>query len=382
MSTRITSIIGIPVKIHYTLFIGFFLIVWTLASGYMPREYPGLDGSTYWVIGVLSAFILFSSVLLHELGHSYVAKRNGIPIVGIVLFIFGGIAQLGKDVPDPKTELKITAGGPAVSYILAAALGGSFLLARGLALSPMIIAPLEYGMLINGLIATFNLVPAFPLDGGRILRAFLWARKKNFLAATHLSTRVGVAFAYIMMMFGLFEIVQGGFIGGLWFVFIGWFLRNGAEGTYRQAELAETFAEVKVKDIMTKNVDTVPTDASLYTLVEQHFWKKKHGGYPVVDQGRLVGIVTIEDVRKIPTSSWEATSIKQVMTPVDKLVTTNPDAKAIDVLMELSQRNLGRMPVLQGETLVGIITRSDLVHAVRLRQVASKQSAKLPYMGF
>ncbi len=374
MSARVATIIGIPVKIHYTMLIAFFLIAWTLASGYMPREHPGLSTSTYWLIGLLSAFILFLSVLLHELGHAYVAQRNGVPIIRIMLFIFGGVAQLGSEVPDARTELKIAAAGPIVSYALAGIFGVGFLLTSSMGLGPGVFAALEYALFINALLATFNLVPAFPLDGGRIFRAIVWARKRDFLAATQLSARIGVGFAYLLIMIGLLQILQGSFVGGLWFAFIGWFLKNGAEGSYRQAELADALSELKVRDIMTRDVDSVPPEVSLETLVEQYFWKKKHGGYPVVEYGRLVGLVTIEDVRKTAHGLWPSTSVREVMTPAERLVLANPERKAIDAFMDLSQKNIGRMPVVDGGRLLGIITRSDLVHAIRVRQTEPRQT--------
>ncbi len=223
MSLNIGRIIGIPVRIHYTLWLVLLLIAWSLAEGYMPQHYPGLGVTTYWAIGIVSAIILFVSVFLHELSHSYIAKKNGLPIARITLFFFGGVSEMSEEPKDAALEVRMAAAGPLTSFLIGAVLGGSYYV-TGLASGPAtsinpltpVIATLYYAALLNGVLGAFNLIPAFPLDGGRVLRGSLWRRSKNLLSATANATRVSEAISLLMMAIGLFFVVFGDFINGLW----------------------------------------------------------------------------------------------------------------------------------------------------------------------
>src|SRR5712692_3363933 len=283
MSLNIGRIIGIPVRIHYTLWLVLLLIAWSLAEGYMPQHYPNQSATTYWAIGIVSAVVLFVSVFLHELSHSYIAKKNGMPIKRITLFFFGGVSEMSEEPKDPALEVRMAAAGPLTSFLIAIVLGGFWYLTVLVGgptpggLTP-IIATLYYAALLNGVLGAFNLIPAFPLDGGRVLRGSLWNRSKNLLSATTNATRVSEAISLLMMAVGLFFVVFGDFINGLWIIFLGWFIRSGAETSLRQTRLTESLAGVIVVDIMTRELLSVSPDASVQQLVSDYFLVHPHGG--------------------------------------------------------------------------------------------------------
>jgi len=368
---RFGSLLGVPVRLHYTLVIAFILIAWTLAESLMPLQYPsdrfGLSQVDYWVIGVVGAVALFVSVLIHELAHSYVAKKSGLPVKRIVLFIFGGVSEIEEEPRDPGLEFRIAVVGPASSIVIGVALWLTLYLLSGFDLSPLILAPLEYVGYINLLLGVFNLMPAFPLDGGRVLRAALWALKKDLLRATKTATRVGIAFSYLFMLGGLATIFLDSLISGLWLMLIGWFLKNRAESSLNQTIVSEALAGVAVHDIMTREVHTVEPDVTLETLVADYFSRHKHGGFPVTKNSTLLGLVTIEDVRKVPKSRWSETRVADVMTRCEKLVCLRQDDKVLDAFIRMSKQRVGRLPVQEDGRLVGIVTRSDILHTIKVR---------------
>lgn len=356
---------GVPVKLHFTLILGVLLIAWTLAVGYLPSEYPGLSSTTYWSLGVISAVTLFISVLLHELAHSYVAKKNGLPVRRIVLFIFGGVSEIEEEPKEASLEFKVALVGPLTSFAIALILW--FLQYPARVFGVLAVAPLEYGAYINLLLGGFNLLPAFPLDGGRILRAGIWRWKKNLLQATRIATRVGVFFSYVLIFWGFFFIIGGVFIGGLWFILIGWFLKNGAESSLRQTIISEALTDVLIRDIMTREVHTADPDTSIQDIVETHFTKYKHGGFPVVKDSKLLGLITLEDIKKIPKEKWQETRVSNAITSCEKLKCASPEETAVDALMKMSKYNVGRLLVQEDGKLVGIITRSDIIHAIQIK---------------
>lgn len=367
VSVRVGIVIGIPVYLHYTLVIAFGLVAWTLAAGYMPSKYPGYAPQAYWLIGLASAAIIFLSVFVHELAHSYVAKKNGLSISKIILFIFGGVAQMGEEAPSPKVEFKVSLVGPATSFVIAGLLGLAYWTAKGMGVEAAYFASLEYGALVNLLLGGFNMIPAFPLDGGRVFRAILWHRSRSLLRATQTASKVGVAFAYLFIFGGLAFLFTGFFVNGIWFMFIGLFLKNGAEASLRQTILTDALSGVIVEDIMTRNVDTIAADTSLTGVVENYFARYKHGGYPILEGGNLVGILTLQDVRKVQREDWDHVRARDVMTSITAVETASPEDTAVDALMKLSKRDVGRLPVIRHGKLIGIITRSDLTHLIKVR---------------
>jgi len=368
MSFNIGRIMGIPVRIHYTLWLVLVLIAWSLADGYMPQHYPGLGTTTYWVIGIVSAIILFVSVFLHELSHSYIAKKNGLPIARITLFFFGGVSEMSEEPKNAALEVRMAAAGPLTSFLIAIFLGGFWYLTVLINGPVPIIATLYYAAFLNGVLGAFNLIPAFPLDGGRVLRGSLWRRSKNLLGATLNATRVSEAISLLMMAVGLFFVIFGDFINGLWIIFLGWFIRSGAETSLRQTRLTESLAGVRVGDIMTRELLTVSPDASVQQLVSDYFLVHPHGGYPVVSSGKLLGVVTMSSVRSIPREKREIERVSEAMVPYERTFTVSPNALAIDALQLMAKNGVGRLIVMDGDRIAGMVTRGDLMKTMKARQ--------------
>jgi Zn-dependent protease len=359
---------GIPVRIHYTLWIVFALIAWSLARGYMPEQYPGLDLATYWAIGITSAIILFASVLVHELSHSYVAKKNGLPIARITLFFFGGVSEMTEEPQDPGLEVRMAVAGPLMSFLIAGVLGGLWYVSKFIMVPVAVSATLGYGALINVILGGFNLLPAFPLDGGRVFRGSLWKRSKNLVVATRTATRVSEGLSVIMMLGGFVSIIYGDFFDGIWIIVLGWFIRSGAETSLRQTLLSETMTGVTVGNIMSKNVLTVPPEMSLQQVVGYYFLVHPHGGYPVVKDGKILGLITLQSVRSIPKDRWDTETVGHGMIPYERTITIQPNLTVIDAMQKMARNKVGRMLVVEGDRLLGIVTQGDLVRSIRTRQ--------------
>jgi Zn-dependent protease len=291
-SIQLFRVLGIPVFVHFSWFIVFGLIAWTLATGYFPERYPNLPVTSYWAKGLLASLFFFVSILLHELGHSLVALRSGIAIRSITLFIFGGVARLEKDPPDGRTELRMAAAGPAVSVALAGLFMGASLLARPGG-TPWAVA--RYLAVINLVVAAFNLVPAFPLDGGRLLRGLLW-RSMGKARATRVAARAGTLFAYFLMASGVVSMLRGAGISGMWYVLIGWFLKDASTGAYQSARVDEALRGVTVGDAMVTDVATLPAEISVAEAAHDYFLRTGYGAYPVVRGSVPVGLLTMGSV--------------------------------------------------------------------------------------
>lgn len=375
MSLTIGRVLDIPIRLHVTVFIILLLITWTVGFGLMPGEYPGLNQTVYLLIGVFSSILLFASILLHELAHSIVAKRNGLKINQISLFIFGGIAEMSQEPKDPSLELKMAVAGPLTSIAIMLVAGALWLASISLQAHPLIQAPLEYTALINGIVALFNLAPAFPLDGGRIFRSIIWKRRKDLLSATQTASKAGAVFAYALMFLGIFTIFSYNFISGLWLLLIGWFILGGARSGLEQTIVKEALGELKVRDIMTKAVDSVRPDSTVEKLAED-FLRLKHNGFPVMSDGELEGIVTAEDLRKVGRELWSTARVKDIMTPKEKLIAIKPEQAALDAMILMAQKQIGRILVVEEGKLVGIVTRSDVMKTVRIRTGIELGSAR------
>lgn len=365
-------IFGIPIGVHSSWFLVAALITWSLAGGYFPQEYPAWSSATYWIVGAITAALFFASVLIHELGHSVVALREGVPVRGITLFIFGGVAQIGSEPPTAGAEFRIAIAGPVTSFALAGLFG---LLGLTATVNSAAAAPAVYLGRINLLLAVFNLIPGFPLDGGRVLRAILWQYAGNFRTATRWATTVGRGVAYLMILAG-FAMMLGvrlpyfgrGFINGLWIAFIGWFLNNAAEASNQQAVLRDSLAGITVRDVMTPRCPTVPGDLRLDHLVNEHILGGGQRCFFVSsDFGGLQGMITIHNVRSTPRDRWSDVTTRDVMTPVDTLEWAHPDEEVYDILQRMDEADVNQMPVMDNGHLVGMITRENLLHYIRMR---------------
>jgi Zn-dependent protease/CBS domain-containing protein len=366
---NIGRLLGIPIRIHYTLWLVFLLIAWSLAVGYMPRQYPNQSQITYWEIGVASALILFLSVLIHELSHSYIAKRNNLPIARITLFFFGGVSEMTEEPKDPGVEVRMAAAGPLTSFLIGVVLGSVWYLGLAAKFPVAATATLQYGAEINLILGAFNLLPAFPLDGGRVFRGGLWGRSKNLLSATKTATRLSESIAFLMMTGGFVILIfANDLFDGIWFFFLGWFIRSGAETSLRRTLLSESLAGILVGDIMTKDVRTVSPDITIQQLVSDFFLTHSHSAYPVVVDGNVVGMVTMDGVRSIPKERRETEVVREAMLPREKILISNPQMPAGDLLQKMAEVGLDSAIVLDGGRLVGIVTSRDIMRTMRAKQ--------------
>lgn len=363
-SIRLGHILGIPVAVNYTWFFAIAVIAWSLAGSYYPQRAPGFDDATYWVMGVVSALLLFVAVLVHEFGHALTARRFGTETRQIVLFLFGGVAQITDEPPTPQAELLVAVAGPLTSLGLAIVF---WMLSPALAVRPLG-AITRYLAVVNLMLSAFNLVPGFPLDGGRILRAVLWARSGSFQRATRTASRIGQFVAMLFIGGGLVSTFRGSIVAGIWLMLIGWFLDTGAQASYQQVVVRHGLGEVLVGDIMSRDLHTIEPGMTVSRAIEEYFLPYKHGGFPVVVGDHLVGIVTMQDVTAVPGDRRGTVTVREVMTPKDRLKTVSTRTSAYEAFAKMAQGNLGRLLVLDDQgNLAGIVTRSDLLHVIRLR---------------
>jgi Zn-dependent protease/predicted transcriptional regulator len=362
---QIGRLFGIPLKVHLSWLIVFGLISWSLAAGFFPAQLPDLPVWSYWVTAVIAAAMFFVSIILHELGHSLVARHHGIGIASITLFVFGGVSQMKEEPRQARQELQIAIVGPLISLGLAAVFGVlAGLLGGGEPTGLRVV--LTYLALVNLLVAVFNMLPAFPLDGGRVLRAILWARSGDLLRATTTAARVGRVLALALIVFGGLRLLGGNF-GGLWLMLIGWFVMQAGSAGLAQATLREALGGLRVRDVMTTEVRTVPAEASVHDLIEDYFIRYTYGGYPVVRNGRVVGLVTLHELRNTPVEDRAALGVERVMIPLEPRLVVDPETPVIDALNRMTTGGAGRLVVLEDGRLVGLITANGILHLTQTR---------------
>ena len=362
---ELIRIFNIPIKLDLSWFIIVAFISWTLALGFFPAKYPGFDKSIYWIMGISSALILFASVLLHELSHSLVARKNNIPIKDITLFIFGGVAQMTEEPPTARSEIKMAAAGPICSGALALiffVIHNSF--TTFLPFIP-IIGILKYCVFINLALMIFNLLPGFPLDGGRILRAVIWNYTGNIKKATYTTSWIGSSMGVFMIIWGFFNIFTGNIIGGLWLAFIGIFLKGAAEAGYQQIIAGKLLQGIKISGIMTRNLVTVEDSLTLDKLVDEYFLKHRFNSYPVTGNGIFKGIVSIHDVKQIPREEWGNVSVKEILDTNKIDLCVSPDDDTTKAMSKMANTGMGRIPVLDNGKLVGIVSHRDIMQIIR-----------------
>ena len=365
-SIRLFNIRGIEVGLHYSWLIIFALITWSLSGYLFPDRYPGLSQVEYWLLGGLAAILLFASVLIHELAHSFMARARGLDARSITLFIFGGVSNLGGEAKRPSTEFLVAIVGPLTSFVLA---GLSYVV---LILLPEVRVELVAGYLvfINLVLGLFNLVPGFPLDGGRVLRAILWTVTGNMRRATEWAATVGKFVAYLM--FGvailLFFAEPPDLIGGLWLSAIAWFLHNAASSSVQQLVFESRMRKVRVRDIVRRDDVTVSPETTVAELVDEYLLPRNRRAMPVARDGRLVGMVTVSDITKVPAAERPRVMVGQVMGGRDKLFTVNADARVQDAVELLAEHDFEQLPVLEGDRFVGMVTRADVMRQLQLRE--------------
>lgn len=358
-------ILGIEVRLDYSWFIVFGLVLWTLASGYFPRTFPGQGTAVYWIMGLASAVLLFASVLAHELSHAVVAQREGLPVPRITLFIFGGMAHLSGEPPGPGAEFRIAVVGPISSFVLAGVFWG---LSRLAASTSLIVSETFFYLgAANFILAVFNLIPGFPLDGGRVLRAWLWQRWRDLRRATRVVARIGRGMGTALMVLGVLEFLSGAFVGGLWSIFIGLFLRQAAQSSYQVTALRELLQGVSVAEIMRAEPISVSGSLPLDRLVSDYFYRHHFSSFPVTEDGRLTGLVHINQVKQTPQERWAGVTVEEVMTPAAEGATVEPEDPAFDALQCMSERGRQKIPVVKKGRLVGMVTSQDILELFRIK---------------
>ena len=421
MSLQITKIQGIPIRLHFTLIVVFFLIAWTLSANLMPEIHPGLTKTEYWIIGIFGAGTSFISILLHELAHSIVALRYGLKVRQIVLFIFGGVSDIeeGESSKDFHKEFKIAIVGPMTSFVIAAVLGLSWWVLISVAqtgeypsysannnIITIIEAILQYGAIINAVLGGFNLVPAFPLDGGRILRSALLRWKRDYDQSTKIAVRIGTAISYVFMAIGFIIMLSGSFIGGMWLSFIGWFLNSGAQSYLEQHQLSAALSGIYLRDIMNTKYVSVKPDITVNNLLNSYFNVYRKSEFPVVLRGEdvtcdeLLGAVTAKQALKVQERSRDGIKVEEIMVPKDELIVMTSNRPADDALRRMFRENKSQVFIYEEETddqrnrviegeeekevkqkrgprLVGLISKTDILNVAKEREEFDKAVEKL-----
>jgi Zn-dependent protease/CBS domain-containing protein len=377
---RIGRISGVSIYIDWSWVFIFLLVTFSLAGGVLFAWHPDWSPWLTWAVAVAASLLLFASVLLHELAHALVAQARGLPVRRITLFLFGGASNIEREPDSPKTEFLMAFVGPAVSI----ALGFIFLFAGGVTAAetgaPMAspvetfsrLSPLSTLLLwlgpVNIFIGLFNLIPAFPLDGGRILRAGIWAVTKNLRKATRWAAGMGILMGWLFIIAGLgmafgagVLLFAPGVINGVWLAFIGWFLSDAASHSYRQTVIQDLLGDVPVELLMRTDAPIAPPDLKVSALVYDFIMKTGETAFPVIEGDRVAGMVSLEDVRKVPREAWDTITVSQIMTRADQLAVVTPQEAASEALDQLERSNVRQAPVVQDGRLVGLLRRSDIM---------------------
>ncbi len=374
MSTtfKIGRIAGIEIGVHWSWIFIVALITWSVADNVLTEFFPTWTASQRWIVGGIVAMIFFASILLHELSHSLVAKAKGIPVKGITLFIFGGVSSLGREAQTAGEEFQIAIVGPLTSLAIGAAFAGAWAVLRGPA--PEVSAIAGYLALINAAIAAFNMLPGFPLDGGRVFRSIVWARNRNLLKATRIASKTGEWVAYAMMAAGAVQFFFNT-IGGVWLFIIGLFLRNASMSSYEQMVVQASLQGLSARAMARQTVAVSP-DMPVDRLVSELMLDGHGRCYPVMSGQQLLGLVTLSDVQGLDREQWPTTSVFAVMTPFARLHTVAAHDEALHVLQTMSENDVNQVPVVDGQLLVGIVSRGDMMRLIQVRRAVASEGGQ------
>lgn len=361
------TIAGLKIGIDISWFFIAFLLTWSLAAGYFPYHYPHLVTHAYWLMGFLGMVGLFVCVILHELGHALVAKHFKLPISQITLFIFGGVAEIQKEPPSAKIEFLMTIVGPLVSAALALVMYLVTLLGVHLGFATPVVGVTRYLILINLIIAIFNLIPAFPLDGGRILRSILWWWKNDLGWATRIATFLGASFGLSLIFLGIFIIFAGNSLSGFWLVIIGWFLYRAATVNRSQHYVSKALEGEKVAKFMTVDPISVSPEITVQELIDQYIYQSHHHLYPVTQQGELLGYTSFKEIKALAHADWRTTPVRKIMIPRSAFSTILPEMSALEALDLMQQTPVSTLLVVRDNHLIGILTSQDLLKVISLK---------------
>lgn len=360
---RIGRILGIPIFLHASWFIIFALITFSLQSQFRG-QHPEWTEIQHWTAGILTSILFFSSVLFHEFAHSVVALRYKIPVISVTLFIFGGLARIGREPASAKQEFNIAVAGPLSSYFLAGAFYG---VTRVFPNNEMVGALSGWLAWINFSLATFNLVPGFPLDGGRIFRAIVWGVTGSFTKATKYASRSGQFIAYLMILSGIVVGLKTSLFNGLWLAFIGWFLLSASTESYAQLAIRRALEGLRAADIMNPELPTVPRNISLEDYMYELLRTGRRCHFVTSGPGEIVGLMTVHTLNKIPREEWSHTSVQAAMVPLDKLHSAAPEEPVLRVLERMQNEDINQMPVVADGKFIGLITRDGILRMIQTR---------------
>lgn len=368
---KLFRVFGIQISLDYSWFIVFALVFWSLSAGYFPREFPNQSSLTYWTAGLVATVMLFFSILVHELSHSLMAIHSGLTIREISLFLFGGVSRITEEAKDPLTELKIALVGPVTSLALSMVFRALQSIVSGMQPS-LTVAILGYLAWINLALAVFNLMPGFPLDGGRALRAILWWKTNSLTRATKWAADIGKGFSVALIMLGGLQIFTGNLVGGLWIIFIGMFLRIVAEGGYQEVVMRQCLEDVRVEEVMTRNVVTVPPHITLAELVDHYFMHHGYRGFPVSQDGKIIGVVSLQNLKGISREQQQSRTVGEILSPLSEEALISPEISLADAMKKMVLEGQDRLLVMRDDTMIGMITKTGLLRFLEMRRILER----------
>jgi Zn-dependent protease len=362
---------GIEVGVHWSWIPIFVLFTWLFATGTLDHFFPHWSEAAKWIAGGITSAIFFASLLAHELAHSFVARSKGLEVKGITLFFIGGVSNLGGEPRSPGEEFQISVVGPLASLIIGGLFGIGWVIVHPF--SPGIAGVSAQLGVINASLAVFNMVPGFPLDGGRVFRSIIWQRTHSLARATHIASMGGEALGYLIMGGGVVFFLFGNVIGGVFYFVLGVFLRGIAASSYQQVLADQTLTGLKARDAAMQNCEIVSPNESLENLVDNYVLLRNVRCFPVQSNGGLLGLVTLEDIRHIPRDQWPITPVEKAMTRVDRLHAVGPDDDLRQVLQLMASQDINQVPVVEEGRLIGLIARSDILRLIQTRRELQQQ---------
>jgi Zn-dependent protease/CBS domain-containing protein len=363
---RVGSLFGIPFYVHYTWVFIFALITVNLTIIYGSRSYyPDWNGFERWAMAALTSLLFFVSVLIHELSHSLVAMSKGIPVRRITLFVFGGVSEISREAERPSVEAAIAIVGPLTSLVLG---GFFFMLFLTMGRAEEHVEGVTFWLgYVNLALAVFNMLPGFPMDGGRVFRATIWAVTHNYQRATRIASITGRLIGVGVMVLGSIELLITRTMAGLWLVLIGWFIQNAASIGYRQMQLREALNGVKASDVMTKDYAIAPSHLTIQMLVEHQILPGGQRTFVVLEHNVIAGLVNLRGIQRIPRERWGEATVAEAMTPTVKLVVVEPDRPAVEVLTAMTEYDVNQVPVIERGQVLGLVNRERMLKLLRLR---------------
>jgi Zn-dependent protease/CBS domain-containing protein len=365
----IGKIFGITIRLHYSWFIIFVLVTWALTASYFPSYYPSWSVGTRIAAGLITSLLFFGSVLAHELMHSIISQRQGVPVKDITLFILGGVSQITEEPKEPKHEFNMAIAGPLTSLVIGGIMWGVFFGIHQIN-NPVaeFVTPIVYWLgYINLALGIFNLIPGFPLDGGRVLRSLLWWRNRNLKSATRIASTIGRVVGFLFIFGGIYLIFTSYWLNGLWIAVIGWFLESAANNSYRQLLLQDMLRGHIASEVMSRDCVLVPPDTTVERLVNENILTSGRRCFPVVANTKVMGLMTLHNIRAIPREQWGAATVKEAMTPFDKLRWVRPEDELSSVFRILTENDINQVPVVRDGQIVGMVTRENLLNFVNIR---------------